>query len=115
MCAAVNSLKASADFQRLSRLGKKWVCPAFIMLALPHEKKDSPFRLGLTVSRKVGNAVTRNRAKRRLREMVRLSAAPEKLAGFDIVLIGKTSAAERDFSLMKQDFLRGLDKLGVGQ
>lgn len=115
MCAAVNSLKASADFQRLSRSGKKWVCPSFIMLALPQETKDAPFRLGLTASRKVGNAVVRNRAKRRLREMVRLSAPAEKLAGFDIVLIAKTSAAERDFSLMRQDFLQGLEKLGVGQ
>jgi ribonuclease P protein component len=113
MCAAVNSLKASADFQRISRLGKKWAFPAFIMLALQQEKENPPFRLGLTVSRKVGNAVARNRAKRRLREMVRLSIAPEKLAGFDIVLIAKASAAERDFSLMKRDFLQGLEKLGI--
>ena len=108
MCAAVHSLKASADFQRISRLGKKRVFPAFIMLALQHEREDSPFRLGLTVSRKVGNAVVRNSARRRLREMVRLSVAPEKLAGFDIVLIGRASAAERDFSLMQRDFLQGL-------
>ena len=83
------------------------------MQALKREAADAPFRLGLTVSRKVGNAVARNRAKRRLREMVRLCIAPEKLAGFDIVLIGRASAQERDFSLMKQDFLQGLEKLGV--
>lgn len=83
------------------------------MLALGRAEKNAPCRLGLTVSRKVGNAVVRNRAKRRLREMARLSIAPEKLAGFDIVLIGRPVAAERDFSLMKQDFLQGLEKLGV--
>jgi ribonuclease P protein component len=115
MCAAspLQSLKASSDFQRISRLGKKCSFPAFIMQVLRHEGEAKPFRLGLTVSRKVGNAVVRNRAKRRLREMVRTSVALEKLAGFDIVLIGRASARERDFSLMKQDFLSGLEKLGV--
>ena len=115
MCAAVNSLKASSDFQRISRQGKRWTFPAFIMQVLKHENADSPFRLGLTVSRKVGNAVMRNRAKRRLREMVRTSISPDKLKGFDIVLIGKTSAAERDFALMKEDFLQGLEKLGISR
>ena len=83
------------------------------MQALKRESADSSFRLGLTVSRKVGNAVTRNRAKRRLREMVRLYETPQKLAGWDIVLIGRASASERDFSLMKQDFLQGLKNMGV--
>lgn len=113
MCAAVTSLKASADFQRISRLGKKLSFPNFIMLALRRDEGASPFRLGLTVSRQVGNAVKRNRAKRRLREMVRLCIAPEKMKGFDIVLIAKKSAQERDFTLMKQDFLQGLEKLGI--
>jgi len=113
VCAAVNALKASAEFQRLSRLGKKWTFPAFIMLALQRDEPNSPFRLGLTVSRKLGNAVARNRAKRRLREMVRLCMAPEKLAGFDIVLIGRKTAAERNFTLMKLDFMQGLEKLGI--
>lgn len=113
MCAAVNALKVSADFQRVSRLGQKCSFPSFIMLALRREDKDTPFRLGLTVSRKVGNAVVRNRAKRRLREVVRLSAPVEKLRGVDIVLISKASASERDFSLMQKDFLQGLEKLGI--
>lgn len=113
MCAGVNSLKASSDFQRVSRLGKKCVFPVFTMLALRREGEEASFRLGLTVSRKVGNAVARNRAKRRLRAVARQCLAPEKRGGFDIVLIGRASAAERDFSLMQQDFLQGLEKLGV--
>ncbi len=107
------SLKNSADFQRITRQGKKWAFPSFIMQALKREDTESSFRLGLTVSRKVGNAVTRNRAKRRLREIVRLYETPEKLSGWDIVLIGRASAAERDFSLMRQDFLQGLRNMGV--
>jgi len=68
---------------------------------------DKPFRLGLTASRKVGNAVVRNRARRRLREMVRIFD-PARLNGFEIVLIAKTDAATRDFVLMQQDFSKGL-------
>jgi ribonuclease P protein component len=105
------SLKNSADFQRISKAGKKSVFPSFIMLAL--QSGAEGFRLGLTVSRKVGNAVVRNRAKRRLREVVRLYEAPEKLAGWDIVLIGRPGAQERDFSRMREDFAQGLKKLGV--
>jgi len=114
MCAYVNSLKASSDFRRISRLGKKCVFPVFIMLALKRDKENSSFRLGLTVSRKVGNAVVRNRTKRRLREIARQCLTTRgKLKSFDIVLIGRASAKERDFSLMKQDFLHGLKKLGI--
>ena len=83
------------------------------MQALRQEATEASFRLGLTVSRKVGNAVTRNRAKRRLREIVRLYPTPEKLAGWDIVLISRASASERDFELMRQDFMQGLKNLGI--
>lgn len=80
---------------------------------LAAKSESDGFRLGLTVSRKVGNAVVRNRAKRRLREIVRLYEHPAKLKGWDIVLIGRTSAAERDFSLLQQDFAQGLKNLGI--
>ena len=83
------------------------------MQSLKRGEAEASFRLGLTVSRKVGNAVVRNRAKRRLREMVRLSVPSEKLAGWDIVLIGRTEASRRDFALMKQDFLQGLQQTGI--
>ena len=115
MCAALLSLKDSADFLRISRLGKRWTFPSFIMQALKRDQSSgaASFRLGLTVSRKIGNAVKRNRAKRRLREVVRLYATPEKLAGWDIVLIARPSSSERDFQLMRQDFMQGLKNMGV--
>jgi len=82
------------------------------MLVLPLEE-TAPFRAGFTVSRKVGNAVVRNRAKRRLREMVRLLIKARAPKGFEIVLIAKTAAASIDFDKMSQDFARGLSHLKV--
>lgn len=107
---AVPMLKASVDFQRLSREGKRWSGPAFIMQSAP---SPGGFRLGLTASRKVGNAVVRNRAKRRLRELVRLFLKEHALSGLDLVLIAKTAAASQDFARLNEDFRKGLAALGV--
>lgn len=105
-------LEASSDFQRLARSGKKWATPAFIMQALKAEN-GGEFRLGLTASRKVGNAVVRNRAKRRLREMVREFLVHKSLHGFEIVLIARQAAVNYNFSRMKEDFSASLVKLGA--
>lgn len=110
MCAAVPTLKTSPDFQRIARTGKKWVAPAFIM-QIVKTTEGQAFRLGLTASRKVGNAVIRNRAKRRLREMVRIVLKDKALAGLEIVLIAKTAAADYDFVRMTEDFKKGIEKL----
>ena len=74
------------------------------MIALTLDDSTKPFRCGFTVSRKVGNAVVRNRAKRRLREIVRLYIKAKSPKGFEIVLIGKTAAATRDYANMATDF-----------
>ena len=76
-------------------------------------KDARAFRIGFTVSRKVGHAVLRNRAKRRLREMVRLFLKNHVLAGCDMVLIGRTDAATRDFARMQDEFSKALASLGV--
>lgn len=111
MCAGVPTLKTSHDFRRIAQTGQKWVTPAFIMQL---SKNDSTgFRLGLTVSRKVGNAVQRNRAKRRLRETVRLYLKEQPLCGIDIVLIGRTAAADIDFVKLQKDFRWALKSLGA--
>lgn len=108
MHAAVQTLKASPEFQRLTRQGRRHFASAFIMQILENGR-PGVFRLGLTASRKVGNAVVRNRAKRRLREMVRLCAADGLLRdGVDVVLIAKTSAVSCDFLRMREEFLKGL-------
>ncbi|MBI1214191.1 MAG: ribonuclease P protein component [Alphaproteobacteria bacterium] len=125
MCASVNTLKASSDFKHIAKLGRKWVGAAFILQVLKEDAAgENPsndgafahdaFRLGLTVSRRVGNAVKRNRAKRRLRETVRLllksGGAP---APCDLVIIAKSNAVTHDFAALQRDLARGLKALGV--
>ena len=110
MSTALNMLKTTSDFRRMDKQAQKFFAPAFVMQVLKTEE-GAPFRLGLTVSRKVGNAVHRNRAKRRLREMVRTSASMP--SGHDIVLIGRTGALNVDFAVMQADFEKGLKALGV--
>ncbi len=68
-------------------------------------------RLGLTVSRKVGNAVVRNRAKRRLRETVRLMLKEQNFSGFDLVIVARTASATAPFLQLGQELRRGLATL----
>jgi ribonuclease P protein component len=111
MRGPVTTIKASADYQRIAKTGKRWSTPAFIIQFLK-TTEDAPFRLGLTASRKVGDSVVRNRAKRRLREMVRKHAKSLR-PGHDIVLIAKTDAAARDFAAMCADFEKAMTALGA--
>jgi ribonuclease P protein component len=70
-------------------------------------------RIGFTVSRRVGNAVERNRVRRRLKEIVRLSAATGFAAGSDYVVVGRQAAQGMTFARLVEDFagaLRRLDK-----
>ena len=73
---------------------------------------DGPPRFGFTCSRKVGDAVRRNRAKRRLREVARLVLAPAARPGWDYVLIGRPAAtADRAWDDLRDDAARALAKV----
>ncbi len=68
-------------------------------------------RIGFTVSKKVGNAVVRNRMKRRFRELARAVLPEAGIAGADHVLIGRASGIERPFADLVADLKRALARM----
>ena len=92
--------------------GKKAAVGGVVLQALQREDAESA-RLGFTVTRKVGNAVIRNRTRRRLKEAARLLLAERPVTGFDLVLIGRDSTRKRNFITLQTDIRRALDRTGV--
>ena len=80
------------------------------MLQALERRPQGPARIGFTVSRKVGNAVVRNRVRRRLREVARLMPQDRLRCGHDYVLVGRRAALTLPFSRMMEDFDRALHK-----
>jgi ribonuclease P protein component len=105
-------LTSRAEFQRAAAKGRKAPMPGLVLQALPRDDAD-PARLGFTVTKKIGNAVVRNRTRRRLKEAARLVLASQPLTGVDLVLIGRAGTAKRDFPALRDDVRRALAKVGV--
>jgi ribonuclease P protein component len=95
-------LRQRADFLAAAS-GIKAPSAAFVLQAR-NRRDHEPARFGFTVSKRVGNAVERNRVRRRLREIVRLWAATGARAGHDYVLVGRRAALNLPFERMTQDF-----------
>jgi len=102
-------LRQRADFLAAAG-GRKVTTAAFVLQA--RERSDGgSVRVGFTVSKKVGNAVERNRVRRRLREVVRLLAAGTLRSGHDYVLIGRRAALSLPFERIARDFDGALRRL----
>lgn len=103
-------MRRRRDFLAANR-GVRIVTPAFILLVRPNDSGAA--RVGFTVSRKVGNAVARNRARRRLREMARTGLAPRAVAGADHIFIARPQERERPFAELVADMARAVEKAGA--
>ena len=108
------TLRNRADFLRANR-GRRQVMPGFILLArkrYPAEGPQDMIRVGFTCSKKLGNAVRRNRAKRRLREIARMTLPGKGHAGWDYVLIGRPdNTAARPFAALASDLQTALGRI----
>jgi len=105
-------LTRRAEFLRVAQKGRKAAMPGLVLQVLPRDDAAPP-RLGFTVTKKVGNAVIRNRTRRRLREAARLLLREAPIVGADLVLIGREATRGRDFALLIEDLRRALAKAGA--
>jgi ribonuclease P protein component len=105
----VERLRQRADF--LAAASAMKVPTAAFVLQVRKRHDQGPLRVGFTVSRRVGTAVERNRVRRRLKEVVRLSAGLP--AGNDYVLVGRREALWRPFAAMVEDFKRAVARFRV--
>jgi len=105
-------LKRRAEFLRVAAKGRKAAVHGLVLQALARDD-ELPARIGFTVTRKVGNAVVRNRTRRRLKEAARLLFAQAPVAGVDLVVIGRDATRGRKFALLMDDLGRALAKVGV--
>jgi ribonuclease P protein component len=105
-------LKRRADFLLAAKIGRKAPMPGMIVQVRPREDAGSA-RVGFTVTKKVGNAVVRNRVRRRLKEAARLVLGAAQAPAADIVLIGREATRTRKFTALQDDLRRALRKAGV--
>jgi len=109
---SVQTLRKRADFLAAAR-ARRAPMPAFLLQARERGAGEAEgVRVGYTCSKKVGNAVARNRAKRRLREIARAVLPTHGHAGWDYVLIGRAEAtATRPFNELTADLVKALTKV----
>ncbi len=96
----------------MSAKGRKVPVHGLVLQALTRDD-DGPARIGFTVTKKVGNAVIRNRTRRRLKEAARLLLQTRSVAGVDLVLVGRSTTRGRPFATLMDDLARALTKAGV--
>ena len=110
--APLTILTKRSDFLRAARARRQGVTGLHLQARRRSQNEADGIRVGFTCSKKVGNAVARNRAKRRLREVARQVLPALGRDGWDYVLIGKAGAtAERPFDRLLEDLQQALEAL----
>lgn len=103
-------LTDSSEFEKVYRQGTAYRGKLFSVHAFPNELEA--LRLGLSVSKKVGNAVVRNTLRRRLREIF-AEVAPRSDNALDLVVSARPAARDASFADLREEFSRALGKLRV--
>ena len=104
------TLKQNSDFRRLYATGQSAVTPYLVLYV--RRNRLGRNRTGYTVSAKLGKAVTRNRARRRLRELYRLNA-PALREGWDLVVVARSRCVTAPWPKLNAAFLKACGELGL--
>lgn len=105
----IRTLERRSQFLSANK-GQRFPTPSVLLLVYPRNDGDETIGFGATVTKKIGNAVVRNRMKRRYRELARNLLPSLGIAGADHIFIGRHSAVERDFALMQADVASALKR-----
>ena len=105
-------LTRRADFLAANR-GLRIARPGFVLLANPNGGRGK--RYGITITKKVGNAVVRNRMKRRFRELLRAALPDSGLPDHDHILIGRDGGIERDYTALAAELDQALGRAAEGK
>jgi ribonuclease P protein component len=105
-------LTRRADFLAANR-GLRIARPGFVLLVNPNGADT--IRYGITVTKRIGNAVVRNRMKRRFRALLRDMLPAQGLPGHDHVLIGREGGVERDFARLREELAMALTRAAAGK
>ncbi len=104
-------IKTRKEYLAIAASGRRWVTPAFVMQTKEADDKDKPPHVGFTVTKKVGNAVIRNRVRRRLKEAAREIIPLKASRGREYVLIGRHACLDIAYERIKSDLKWALKKL----
>jgi ribonuclease P protein component len=119
VASAVPRLKRRSDFLRIARSGRKWAVPGLVLQVGRDDPRDGAtgpgvaIRVGFTASRKVGNAVARNRVRRRLRAAAEEILPVHAKLGRDYVIIGRVATLRRPFDALLGDLENALKRVGA--
>ena len=97
-----NSIKKNNDFQKVYRTGRSFANRLLVMYVMKAEREDT--RIGISVSKKVGNSVVRHHVTRLVRESYRLNKNKVK-TGLDIVVVARAAAKESDFKKIESAYM----------
>ncbi len=108
----IQVLTKRSDFLAANK-GLRNARPGFVLLTRPNDGQG--MRYGITVTKKIGNAVVRNRMKRRFRELLRAALTENGLPDHDHVLVGRAGGVERDFHTMAEELDMALARAREGK